>query len=70
MNNLPAYLHTPDREDEFEPSYRPEPGRDEPARCIVCQSLLGYGLRDTCSPECERDYREGISAQVREEATS
>ena len=68
MNRLPAYLFTPDREDEFEPPVTErEPACDDDCRrCIVCQALCDEG--DTCSPECESEYRTGIREQARDAA--
>lgn len=65
MNNLPAYLYTPDRESS-PPDHdirEPEPTCDDDCRrCIVCQALCAEG--DTCSPECESEYRTGIREQA------
>lgn len=36
--------------------------RDDCRRCIVCQALCAEG--DTCSPECESEYRTGIREQA------
>jgi hypothetical protein len=36
--------------------------RDDCRRCIVCQALCDEG--DTCSPECESEYRTGIREQA------
>lgn len=69
MNNLPAYLHTPDRESS-PPDHdirEPEPACDDDCRrCIVCQALCDEG--DTCSPECESEYRTGIREHARDAA--
>lgn len=40
--------------------------RDDTRRCIVCQRLCAEG--DTCSPECESEYRTGIREQARDAA--
>lgn len=67
MNNLPAYLYTPDRESS-PPDHdirEPEPACDDDCRrCIVCQRLCAEG--DTCSPECAAEYMEGIREQSRD----
>ena len=69
MNRLPAYLYTPDRESS-PPDHdirEPEPACDDDTRrCIVCQRLCAEG--DTCSPECESEYRTGIREQARDAA--
>jgi len=67
MNNLPAYLHTPDREDEFEPpvTEREPACDDDTIRCLGCEMLIAGG--EFC-PDCEREYRAAIREQARDAA--
>lgn len=64
MNNLPAYLFTPDREDEFEPPTVPEREDDE-CRCAECGVLIGCG--EFCEVH-EAEYRAAIREQARDAA--
>lgn len=64
MNRLPAYLFTPDREDEFEPPTVPEREDDE-CRCAECGVLIGCG--EFCEVH-EAEYRAATEEQARASA--